>query len=65
MCFESQFYKPISILLNIHDLFSVSVVNFAVSIVNFAVSKHAHKRFFSGVYVHIQQEVLNHTVKEI
>ena len=38
MCLDSQFYQPISILLNIHDLFSVSTVNFAVSIVNFAVS---------------------------
>ena len=38
MCFDSQFYQPISILLSIHDLFSVSLVNVAVSIVHFAVS---------------------------
>ena len=80
MCFDSQCYQFISILLNIHDLFSISAVSSAVSIVNFAVSivnllisflvkyheiKYARKGFFSAVYVYIQQEVLNHTVKEI
>ena len=47
MCFDSQFYQPISILLNIHDLFSVSKVNFAVSMVNLLISLHIVKEIWA------------------
>ena len=58
-CFDSQFYQPISILLNIHDQFIVSVVNFIVSVVNLQISyiikyhekNTLEKGFFSAVSV--------------